>query len=386
MSTAIVQTAPRYLQKAIDGLRTIGLSIEEPGVKPITAIISRIADVDEGRALVIARTLAQQEVFDGIVADQVSRMNFGTRFDDITRGFDSIRDDARKLVTQAEKGAPGIADRIGNVIMKITRGDISDRFDSIKKVYESVVVDVQAQVERERAILEAYTDYRSSIKEAEILAHEIKDRLALELEGARAALADANAEVERASDAAPADKARLELARDEAARAFKAVDDRYQIGKDLAENLTVSYSVTEVTMAKLAQSHVAKDRIFKQAVTFFATNSSVLSALKATYTGVLGLNEATKTLDAMQEGIAKSLETIADVGTAAAEQAIRKGYGPGIRADAVRKLVDSVVSFQENSVRAIAEMREQSTRNAEEIRSHVEEGKQRIARLTAKGA
>lgn len=379
----IVAAAPHYLQKAIDSLKALGLGGQEPNAKPITALISRIADVDQNRAIVIARTLSQQEVFDGVVADQISQMNVGKRFEEITAGFDSIRDDAKRMVTQAEKTSIGVGDRISNVVMKVVRGDIADRFDAIKKTYNAVVGDVQVQVERERAILEAYADYRSSIKEAEILAHEIKDAISKGLEQAKAKLTAATAAVDMAGDFPQADKARLELARDEASRALKDVDDRYQIAKDLAENLTVSYSVTEVTMAKLAQSHMAKDRIWKQAVTFFATNSSVLSALKATYTGVLGLNEATRTLDAMQEGISKSLESIADIGTAATEAAIRKGYGPGIRADAVRKLVDSVVSFQENSVRTIAEMRELSTKNAQEIRDHVEEGKKRIARLTA---
>lgn len=380
----IVATAPRYLQKAIDSLKALGLGGQEPSAKPITSLIARIADVDENRAIVIARTLSQQEVFDGIVADQISQMNVGTRFEEITAGFDSIRDDAKRLVTQAEKPAIGIGDRVFNIVMKVTRGDISDRFDAIKKTYNAVVGDVQVQVERERAILEAYADYRSSIKEAEILAHEIKDAISKDLDDAKEKLTAATAAVDAAGDGvSQADKARLELARDEAARAVKDVDDRYQIAKDLAENLTVSYSVTEVTMAKLAQSHMAKDRIWKQAVTFFATNSSVLSALKATYTGVLGLNEATRTLDAMQEGISKSLESIADIGSVATEAAIRKGYGPGIRADAVRKLVDSVVTFQESSIKTIAEMRELSTKNAKEIRDHVEEGKKRIARLTA---
>jgi len=382
---AVTATKPRYLQKAIDSLKSLGFAATEPNAKPITAIISRVAAVDEERAVVIARTLSQQEVFDGIVADQISQMQLGERFEEITKGFDSIRQDAERMVSQAEKGTPGIADRISNIVMKVTRGDIADRFDRIRAVYQEVVGDVQVQITRERAILEAYADYRSSIKEAEILAHEIRQSLDGEFEAAKKAVSDANAEVDSSGGDA-AEKAKLELKRDEAVRALKEVEDRWQIAKDLAENLTVAYSVTEVTMAKLAQSHMAKDRIWKQAVTFFSTNSSVLSALKATYTGVLGLSEATKTLDAMQEGISKSLESIAAIGTTAANEALRKGYGPTIRADAVRKLVDSVVTFQEESVRTIAEMRELATRNAEEIRSHVEDGKKRIAALASRAA
>ena len=64
---------------------------------------------------------------------------------------------------------------------------------------------------------------------------------------------------------------------------------------------------------------------------------------------------------------------------------MRSGYGPTIRADAVKKLVDSVVNFQERSLEIIAEMRKLSTQNSAEIRDAVEDGKKRIARLVAAG-
>jgi hypothetical protein len=62
---------------------------------------------------------------------------------------------------------------------------------------------------------------------------------------------------------------------------------------------------------------------------------------------------------------------------------VRSGYGPTIRADAVKKLVDSVVNFQERSTEIIVEMRKLSTQNSAEIRDAVEEGKKRMARLIA---
>jgi hypothetical protein len=67
------------------------------------------------------------------------------------------------------------------------------------------------------------------------------------------------------------------------------------------------------------------------------------------------------------------------------EAAVRSGYGPTIRADAVKKLVDSVITFQERSTEIIAEMRKLSTQNSAEIRDAVEDGKKRIARLIAAG-
>jgi len=100
---------------------------------------------------------------------------------------------------------------------------------------------------------------------------------------------------------------------------------------------------------------------------------------------MFGLHESTKTLDAMKEGMSKSIEVLADMGGKVQEAAVRAGYGPTIRADAVKKLVDSVIGFQERSLGIVAEMREMSTKNSAEIRDAVEDGKKRIAKLVIEG-
>ena len=51
----------------------------------------------------------------------------------------------------------------------------------------------------------------------------------------------------------------------------------------------------------------------------------------------------------------------------------------------MKKLVDSVVNYQERSYQIIDEMREASTKNAEEISEAVEDGKRRLADLAAQG-
>lgn len=138
-------------------------------------------------------------------------------------------------------------------------------------------------------------------------------------------------------------------------------------------------------MASLMQTTSAKERVYQQAVSFFGTNETVFTALSASFTGLFGLHESTAVLDAMKEGVSKSLEDLADTGGKVQEAALEAGYGPSIRADAVKKLVDSVVNFQERSREIIEEMRVLSTRNADEIRTAVEDGKQRLARLAKQG-
>ncbi len=54
---------------------------------------------------------------------------------------------------------------------------------------------------------------------------------------------------------------------------------RYQITKDLSDNLTISYSTSEVVMARLMQTTQAKERVYQQAISFFSTNETVFTAL-----------------------------------------------------------------------------------------------------------
>ncbi len=168
-------------------------------------------------------------------------------------------------------------------------------------------------------------------------------------------------------------------------RRLRAEEGRYQIAKDLADNLTIGYNTSEVVMARLMQTTSAKERVYQQSISFFSTNESVFTALSASLTGMFGLHESTQTLNEMKEGVSKSLEVLAEIGGKVQEEALKAGYGPTIRADAVKALVDSVVNFQEHSFEIIAEMRTAATRNSEEIRDAVEDGKRRMARLAAQG-
>jgi hypothetical protein len=87
----------------------------------------------------------------------------------------------------------------------------------------------------------------------------------------------------------------------------------------------------------------------------------------------------------MKEGVSKSIEVLSELGDKVQEAAVRAGYGPTIRANAVVKLVDSITSFQEKSFGIIEEMRKLSTQNSEEIRTAVEDGKRRLEALILEG-
>jgi len=386
MNTKNVLSSPlRYLDKALNGLRDLGLMPQKPDEMPVIALINQISDLDEEKTVAIARTLSNTTVFNEVVREQITSMNVGERYETITKSFDSIRDDAKNMVEQLDDGKIDTLERLSNFWMKVTRGDIPSRFSKIKKTYLEVSADTKDQIERENLILESYRDFRGALKESQVMAFQVLKKAETQVEVAKSRLEDATKALESNTSEDREAIARLELTRDERLRDLQSEDKRYQIAKDLAENLSVSYNTTEVVMARLVQTSDVKERVYSQAVSFFGTNETVFTALNASFTSLQGLHESTQTLEAMKEGVNKSLETLAEVGDKVQEDALKAGYGPTIKAESVKKLLDSVVNFQETSRSLIAEMRDLSARNEQEINKAVEDGKRRMVQLTEAG-
>jgi len=377
-----------YLDKAMEKVRDLGLVPEgaKERTDPMVNLLNQISDIDEERIIAISRTLNQASFFNDVVREQVEAMDISNRYEDITNSFNSIRDDAKNMVDQLDDGKLSTFERVSNVWMKATRGDIASRFGDIKETYLEVTDSTNDQIQREQLILDAYQDFRGAMKESEVLALEVLKKAEGLLESAKAEVEEAMKTVEGYQGEDAVERARLEMARDEKVRALQDTEKRYQIAKDLSDNLTVGYNTSEVVMARLLQTTNVKERLYAQSVSFFSTNEVVLTALTASFTGMFGLNESTKTIEAMKEGVNQSLEVLSEVGGQVQEAAVRAGYGPTIRAESVRKLVESVVNFQVKSRVIIEEMRKQSTANAQEIREVVEEGKQRMAQLAEEGS
>ena len=388
MDTSNVVAMPlHYLDKAVNRLRDLGLMPAKPAEEaPVVELIKQISDLDEEKAVAIARTLSQTTVFNEVVREQISAMKVGERYETIVNAFNSIRDDARKMVTQLDDGKIDTMERLSNFWMKVTRGDIPSRFNKIKDTYTEVTRDSRDQIERERTILEAYRDFRGALKEAQVMALQILKKAEAALDAAKARLEEASQALTTSTSKDREEIAKLELARDQRLRELQDEDKRYQVAKDLAENLSVSYNTTEVIMARLMQSNDVKERVYSQAVTFFGTNETVFTALNASFTSLQGLHESTRTLEAMKEGVNQSLETLADVGGKVQEDALKAGYGPTLKAESVKKLLDAVINFQEKSRTLIAQLRDLSSKNEEEIRNAVEDGKRRLVELAKSGA
>jgi hypothetical protein len=380
MTNAISTVLSGHLQTAIDKIKDLGLTLVEPDAQPMTAILERVSDVGGGKAFVIARTLTTMQAFDALVSEKLRQVNYGDRFDKITDGFNTILEDARRQIAHEEEGRHSLSGFFGSMYAKVTRGDISQQFDEVKAVFKDVTDDAGKTIDTTRAILEAYTEARLALKEGQIAAIDLFDGMTVIHDAAKKALDDANAAVAAApADMPSAERSKLELARDEKVAALRREDERLNIAKNAKEMLTVSYSVTETVFAKYNQFHQVLQSLYEKCVMFFSIQTPVVTALKGTLTGAAVVGELSRSQTAMEDGISKSLEAIADLGDQALREGVRVANSNGIRVSSVKTLVDSIVAFQQEQYKIAAEARAAATKDADEIAGMVEEGKRKVA-------
>ena len=202
----LVAQPMRYLDKAMGALRDLGLPLPPPAVEatPITGLLSQLGDLDPDRVTLIARVLNQATVFNEVVREQIRAMQIAERYEVITNSFNSIRDDAKEMVNQLSDGRISTGEKLRNMWMNVRRGDISSRFQKIRDTYLEVSKDTKTNIDRERAILEAYRDFRGAMKQAEVLTLELLKTAEGKLAAAKAAVEQAGAAVDAAGSIEPA--------------------------------------------------------------------------------------------------------------------------------------------------------------------------------------
>jgi hypothetical protein len=378
-------TLQKYLDKAVKVLEEFNVSEKDDTNNQLIRLLEDVKHLDEPRVLAIAKTISYMSSFNQLVRDNVENISVGNRYLEISQGFDSIREDSKTLINQLADGKISVSEKVHNLWMRMRRGTPSKRFEEIAKTYKAVARDTKDQLDREMTIMDAYVDFRFALKEAEVMAREILEKQHEPMEAARQALSEAQTKVAAAKNS-DADKARLELARDQAVNKFEMEDRNYQLLKDITENLSVGYDIGDTLITKLKQTHDAKDRVYRRAVTFFTTNEHVFTILGTVYTSQHGLHEVTQAQEAMKEGINKGLEDVAELGRELEHAAIKAGYGSTISAASVEKLVRAISDYQVDSLNMIADLRQESEESATAIRRVVEEGKDRYQQTIARFA
>lgn len=377
----------QYLERALDGLRKLGITFGQPAQQaPVMVLLDKIAHYDNQRVTGIAAVLQQATVFNQTVREQIAGMDISHRYMDITDSFTSIREDAAAMASWMDDGRLDTLERLSMAWMNLRRGSIPSRFEDIRKHYLDVCKAASDQITREGLILESYMDFRLAMKTAEVDAQQVLAIAGQSLQECTTALDTANATVAAAANQEPAQRAALELQRDEAVRALQNEDKRYQIVKDIADDLRVGYNTAELVFARISQVHVVKERQYQRMVSFFSTNEVVLTSLAVSFTANQGMAEATHTLNATTDGISKGLEALGEIGNQQLGAAVKASYGSTIRVDSVRALAQATLDFQ-NDMQGLTETyRAESSKAALEISTAVEDAKRAFAALLTKAA
>ena len=376
-----------YLERAITGLRTLGINLLQPVQDaPVLVLLNRVAQYDTSKVTAIAAVLQQSTAFNSMVREQIEGMDISARFMDITQRFTSIREDAAAMAGWMDDGRLDTLEKLKLSWMNLRRGSIPSRFNDIRDNYLQVCKSANDQIARESVILESYMDFRMAMKAAEVDAQHVLSVAAQALEQRTLALNDANAQVTAAEQLQPAQRSALELRRDEAVRALQDEDKRYQIVKDIADDLKVGYNTAEMVFARINQVHVIKERQYQRMVSFFSTNEVVLTGLAVSFTSNSGLAEATHTLNATTDGISKGIEALGSTGNQQLEAAVKASYGSTIKVDSVRALADATLSFQTDMHGLTETYRVESSNASRDIADAVEESKRKFAALLSKAA
>lgn len=376
----------QYLERAVTGLRSIGINMAQPVADaPVLALLDKVAQYDSSKVTAIATVLQQSTGFNSMVRDQLEGMDVSSRFMDITNSFTSIREDAAAMAVWMEDGRLDAIEKLKLAWMNVRRGSIPSRFADIRKHYVAVCTTANEQIARESAILEAYMDFRLAMKTAEVNAQEVLAVASEALAQRSRELDEANTAVS-AGTAGGAELATLELRRDLAVRELQNEDKRYQIVKDIADDLRVGYNTAEMVFARVSQVHVVKERQYQRMVSFFSTNEIVLTSLAVSFTTNQGMAEATRTLNATTEGINQGLEAVGSSSQQQLNDALKASYGSTIRVDSVRALAQATLTFQSDMKSLTDSYRIEASNAAKEIATVVEDAKRAFADLLTKAA
>ncbi len=376
-----------YLERATAALGSIGINFDRKAdPAPVLSLLEKLRHYDETKVTQIAMAMQQSSGFHQTVREQLGGLDVSRHYQVITDSFSSIGEDAKKMAGYVADGQLDWKEKLAIGFMKLRRGSIPERFDSIRVNYLQATKTVGKEIEREQVIRSAYQDFDLAMGQVKVSAEELLQIATQHLNTRREELDAANKALEAAQAAGENGVAiaQLELVAQEALRAYQVEDKSYQICKDISEDLKGGQSTTRVIMAHLEQVATAKDRLHARMISFFAGQESVLTALSVAFTAGNGLAAATKVLEAQKAGTEAAIESLATTSQVAVRDAISAGYGAAISAHPVKLLGEAVVQLQSDMVGLIQAARESATSTANEIESATIANERAFAAIVAK--
>lgn len=369
-------------------LDTVGIKLQVDSLSHQVTLeqIGKLSVYGQEEAAQLVNVINHMNAFDELVTENMKEMNVGDRHEEIIENFSTIIKDLERKVRTVSKndGEQSLVGKIQDKIVRWRRGDISDRFNRNKQLFEAVFKDADEQISRERKILEAYGQYRQAVHESLAFTEILKERATEERNRIAERYKEAQEMVSNASDDLPPLQLHaLRVNCDNIRMEFEKVDELQNIAASLTEKMTLSYAVSESVMARYATTAKTREDIQQQSALYFSTNKGMMSTLHATLRQLEAMAETKGALNAYQDGnknLIKGLTSSTSVMSKIAKEATEAAYASVITPEDLRKLYESTVTFKTQQAETIAKARRQREESLKAVNVEMKRGQDALAK------
>lgn len=369
-------------------LSLIGIEVKANSVAQAAALeqLRQLEELGPDQTQHLIEVFQSMNAFDQLVSDNLKEMNVGERHSEIAENFESIIKDLERKIRNASGGANvgrKWVDKIQEKLIAKFRGSMTERFEKINVASEAVFADSDQQIKHERAILDAYADYREALRDSMYIAEDLKNKATVARDEAGERLKKAKENLEAVpSDASVMQQAPAQIAMDEAQREFEKMDRRQDIAASLHEKLTISYTVSEAVMTRYAETTKVRENVQNQASIFYTTNKGVMNVMKATIVQLEGTLESAETLNVMKKKGEDMLKKITDNSSAMSrvtQRATEIAYEASISPEQLRDLYKKTVEFKLEQAQTGIKMRKKREENLKAVQVELKKGQEALA-------
>lgn len=369
-------------------LSLIGIEVKANSVAQAAALeqLRQLEELGPQETQHLIEVFQSMNAFDQLVSDNLKEMNVGERHSEIAENFESIIKDLERKIRNASGGSNvgrKWVDKIQEKLITKFRGSMTERFEKINVASEAVFADSDQQIKHERAILDAYADYREALRDSMYIAEDLKNKATAARDEAGERLRKAKENLEAVpSDASVMQQAPAQIAMDEAQREFEKMDRRQDLAASLHEKLTISYTVSEAVMTRYAETTKVRENVQNQASIFYTTNKGVMNVMKATIVQLEGTLESAETLNVMKQKGADMLKKITDNGSAMSrvtQRATEIAYEASISPEQLRDLYKKTVEFKLEQAQTGIKMRKKREENLKAVQVELKKGQEALA-------
>jgi len=369
-------------------LSLVGIEVKANDVAQAAALeqLRQLEELGPDQTQHLIEVFQSMNAFDQLVSDNLKEMNVGDRHTEIAQIFESIVKDLERKIRNAS-GESNVGrkwiDKIQEKLIYKFRGTMAERFEKIDVTSQAVFADSDQQIKHERAILDAYADYREALRDSMYIAEDLKNKATAARDEAGERLKKAKENLEAVpSDATVVQQAPAQIAMDEAQREFEKLDRRQDIAASLHEKLTISYTVSEAVMTRYAETTKVRENVQNQASIFYTTNKGVINVMKATVVQLEGTLESAETLKVMKEKGADLLKKITDNSSAMSrvtQSATEIAYTTSITPEQLRDLYKKTVEFKLEQAQTGIKMRKKRDENLKAVQVELKKGQEALA-------